>query len=121
MDDARTRWGSATKVRRGASAEEFPRRRPAKTAANPASEAGPGKMGSVGDRQAGRTEKLGEMTCPAGRYARMPLTGCGHSSTPVRRTSSPWNLYVRRLWSIPMQCRIVAFMSWMWTGFSTML
>src|SRR5262249_48875109 len=53
-------------------------------------------------------------------HARMPFPG-PLSSTPVRRTSSPWNLNVSFLWSMPRQCRIVAFMSWMWTGFSTTL
>ena len=52
--------------------------------------------------------------------ARMPFTGVW-SSTPVRRWSSPMNLNVSRRWSIPMQWRIVAFMSWMWTGSLTML
>ena len=48
--------------------------------------------------------------------ARIPLTGwC--SSTPVNRTSRPWNLKLKRRWSMPRQCRIVAFRSWMWTGF----
>ncbi len=34
-------------------------------------------------------------------------------STPVSRWSSPWNLNVNRSWSIPRQCRIVAFRSLM--------
>ncbi len=43
------------------------------------------------------------------------------SSTPVSRASRPRYLNVSRRWSIPMQCRIVAFMSRICTGFSTTL
>ncbi len=55
-----------------------------------------------------------------GDQARIARTGwC--SSTPVSRTSRPWNLNVSRLWSMPRQWRIVAFRSWMWTGSFTTL
>src|SRR5262249_10913646 len=48
-------------------------------------------------------------------YARIPFTAwC--SSTPVRRMSSPCDLKVKRRWSMPRQCRMVAFISWMCTG-----
>ena len=33
------------------------------------------------------------------------------SSTPVKRISSPWNLYVNRSWSMPNKCNIVAWKS----------
>ena len=36
--------------------------------------------------------------------------------TSVRRKSRPWNWKVSRVWSMPRQCRIVAFRSWTWTG-----
>ena len=41
------------------------------------------------------------------RISRTTLVG----STPVSRCWSPWNLNVRRLWSIPNVCRIVALRS----------
>jgi len=59
-------------------------------------------------------------SCPLFSYSRMSLTGWW-GSTPVRRMSSPWCLTVKRRWSMPRQWRIVAFRSWMCTGFSTML
>ena len=49
-------------------------------------------------------------------HARILLTGFA-GSTPVRRWSRPWNLNVKRSWSMPRQCRIVAFRSLTWTGF----
>ena len=43
-------------------------------------------------------------------YARISFTGLW-SSTPVKRRSSPWNLIDNRRWSMPRQCRMVAFKS----------
>ena len=43
------------------------------------------------------------------------------SSTPVSRMSSPCTGTVKRAWSMPMQCRIVALSSFRCTGASTTL
>ena len=65
-----------------------------------------------------RRSKCGAM--PQADYANSAFTG-DTGSTPVTFASSPWNLYVSRLWSIPMQCKIVALSSLMLTGFSATL
>ena len=63
---------------------------------------------------------IGRGGCRRASQPRMPFTTCA-SSTPVRRTLRPRNLCVKRAWSMPRVCRIVACRSRMWTGFSTML
>ena len=60
---------------------------------------------------------LGRISCS---YAKISLTTFA-GSTPVSRWSRPWNLNVNRAWSMPRQCRMVAFRSLTWTGFSTTL
>ena len=54
----------------------------------------------------------------ARRSRRYPISGLitRAGSTPVSRWSSPWNRYVKRSWSIPKQCSMVAFRSRMCTG-----
>ncbi len=53
-------------------------------------------------------------------HASMSLTTCA-GSTPVSLKSRPWYLYVRRLWSMPKSCSIVACRSRTWVLFSAAL
>ena len=56
---------------------------------------------------------------PRRRYAKMSFTTC--PCTSVRRKSRPWKRNVRRSWSRPRRCRMVACRSWTWTAPSTTL
>jgi type II secretion system protein G len=53
----------------------------------------------------------------APHYPTIPFTSS--PAIPVSRTSRPWNFMLRRLWSIPQRCSIVAWRSWTLTLFST--
>jgi hypothetical protein len=66
-----------------------------------------------------RARQRGGLVSAAGYLSNSMIGLC--SSTPVSRWSRPWNLYVNLPWSIPRQCRMVAFRSFTWAGFSATL
>jgi len=54
--------------------------------------------------------------CPTS-HARIPFTTL--PAMPVNRASNPWNFTVKRLWSMPSKCSMVAWKSGTATAFST--
>ena len=81
---------------------------------------GVSRCGGVPRRPSGLRARRSSKELPHLRriyYARIPFTTL--PAMPVNRASRPWNFTVRRLWSMPSRCNIVAWKSGTATAFST--